>query len=40
MGGVDMSFVWNLWCDPTGPDNAMEDMRVVTEPALGLAHAH
>ena len=40
MGGVDMSFVWNLWRDPTGPDNAMEDMRVVTEPALGLAHAH
>jgi flavin-dependent dehydrogenase len=36
MGGLDMSVVWNLWRDPLGPDTAMGDMHITTEPVLGL----
>jgi hypothetical protein len=36
MGGLDMSLVWDAWRDPLGPDIAMGDIRIVTEPVLGL----
>jgi flavin-dependent dehydrogenase len=36
MGGLDMSVVWNLWRDPLGPDTAMGDTHITTEPVLGL----
>ncbi len=36
MGGIDMSPVWNIWRDPLGPDTAMGDIRITTEPRLGL----
>ena len=36
MGGLDMSVVWNIWRDPLGPDTAVGDLRVTTEPRLGL----
>ncbi len=36
MGGLDMSVVWNLWRDPLGPDTAMGDVHITTEPVLGL----
>ncbi|MGE2817453.1 NAD(P)/FAD-dependent oxidoreductase [Mycobacterium heidelbergense] len=40
MGGLDMSVVWNLWRDPLGPDTAMGDVHIVTEPLLGLTKVH
>ena len=36
MGGLDMSVVWDLWRDPLGPDTAMGDTHITTEPVLGL----
>jgi hypothetical protein len=36
MGGIDMSSVWNIWRDPLGPDTAMGDIRVMSQPWLGL----
>ncbi|TDD58871.1 NAD(P)/FAD-dependent oxidoreductase [Kribbella antibiotica] len=36
MGHLDMSPVWNVWRDPLGADTAMGDLRVTTEPVLGL----
>ncbi|MGY2061511.1 NAD(P)/FAD-dependent oxidoreductase, partial [Nocardia gipuzkoensis] len=36
MGGLDMSPVWNIWRDPLGPDTVMGDVRITTEPVLGL----
>ncbi|WP_216899711.1 NAD(P)/FAD-dependent oxidoreductase [Nocardia alni] len=36
MGGLDMSLVWDAWRDPLGPDTAMGDIRIATEPVLGL----
>jgi flavin-dependent dehydrogenase len=36
MGGLDMSVVWNLWRNPLGPDTAMGDVHITTEPMLGL----
>ncbi|RDI60289.1 flavin-dependent monooxygenase QhpG [Nocardia pseudobrasiliensis] len=36
MGGLDMSPVWNIWRDPLGPDTVMGDMRITTDPVLGL----
>lgn len=36
MGGLDMSPVWNHWRDPLGQDTEMDDLRITTEPALGL----
>jgi flavin-dependent dehydrogenase len=38
MGGIDMSPVWNIWRDPLGPDTAMGDIRIMSEPRLGLYH--
>jgi hypothetical protein len=36
MGGLDLSVVWNLWRNPLGPDTAMGDMHITTQPVLGL----
>ncbi|MEV0295459.1 NAD(P)/FAD-dependent oxidoreductase [Nocardia sp. NPDC050710] len=36
MGGLDMSPVWNHWRDPLGHDTEMDDVRITTEPVLGL----
>ncbi|WP_280464784.1 NAD(P)/FAD-dependent oxidoreductase [Nocardia brasiliensis] len=36
MGGLDMSPVWNIWRDPLGPDTVMGEVRITTEPVLGL----
>lgn len=33
-----MSFVWDLWRDPTGLDNSMGDLRIKTDP-LGIGHS-
>jgi flavin-dependent dehydrogenase len=38
IGGLDMSPVWNIWRDPLGADSAMGDIRITTEPRLGLYH--
>ena len=39
LGGLDMSVVWGVWRDPLGPDTAMGDMHITTEPVLGLTTA-
>lgn len=39
MGGLDMSVVWDLWRNPLGPDTAMGDLHITTEPVLGLTTA-
>ncbi|WP_330230391.1 FAD-dependent oxidoreductase [Nocardia sp. NBC_00508] len=36
MGHLDMSPVWNIWRDPLGADTVMGEVRITTEPALGL----
>ncbi|MFF0491938.1 NAD(P)/FAD-dependent oxidoreductase [Nocardia sp. NPDC004068] len=36
MGKLDMSPVWNIWRDPLGADTEMGEVRITTEPVLGL----
>lgn len=37
LGGIDMAPVWNFWRDPLGTDDTvMDDLRLVTEPRLGI----
>lgn len=37
MGRLDMSIVWDHWRDPLA-DTVMDDVRITTEPVLGLTH--
>jgi hypothetical protein len=36
MAGSPMPMVWGLWRNPLGPDTAMGDVHIITEPVLGL----
>lgn len=36
MAHLDMSPVWNIWRDPLGADTTMGEVRITTEPVLGL----
>lgn len=33
---LDTSHVWNIWRDPLGADTTMGEVRITTEPVLGL----